>query len=80
MSNGIDPVIQRKINDWRDTLAGSSNSNPLLDFRKSKKPKIEVVTSSLILFDNLAGYESESISFKELRTNQTEADPHQASR
>ncbi|MEH2077177.1 MAG: DUF4011 domain-containing protein [Nostoc sp.] len=74
MSNGINPVIQQKINDWRDKLAGSSNSNPLLDFRKSKKPKIEVVTPSLILFDNLAGYESESISFKELRTNQTEAD------
>ncbi|MDM9581066.1 AAA domain-containing protein [Nostoc sp. GT001] len=74
MSNGINPVIQQKINDWRDKLAGSSNSNPLLDFRKSKKPKIEVITPSLILFDNLAGYESESISFKELRTNQTEAD------
>ncbi|MEH1920607.1 DUF4011 domain-containing protein [Nostoc sp.] len=74
MSNGINPVIQQKINDWRDKLAGSSNSNPLLDFRKSKKPKIEVITPSLILFDKLTGYESESISFKELITNQTEAD------
>ncbi|MBG1269322.1 AAA domain-containing protein [Nostoc sp. WHI] len=74
MSNGINPVIQQKIKDWRDKLAGSSNSNPLLDFRKSNKPKIEVLTPPLILFNNLAGYESESISFKELRTNPTEAD------
>ena len=74
MSNSIDPVIQQKIKDWRDKLAGSSNSNPLLDFRKSNKPKIEVVTPSSILFNNLTGYESESISFKELRTNQTDTD------
>ncbi|MEH2253830.1 AAA domain-containing protein [Nostoc sp.] len=74
MSNGIDPVIQRKIKDWRDKLAGSSNSNPLLDFRKSKKPKIDVVTTPLILFNHLVGDESGSIPFKDLRTNQTNTD------
>lgn len=74
MSNSIDPVIQQKIEDWRDKLAGSSNSNPLLDFRKSKKPKIEVVTPALILFNDLVGDGSKSIPFKDLRTNQTDTD------
>ncbi|OUL30926.1 AAA domain-containing protein [Nostoc sp. 106C] len=74
MTNSINPAIQQKIKDWRHKLAGSSNSNPLVDFRKSNKPKIEVYTPPLSLFQKLVRDESGSIPFNDLKTKQIEDD------
>ncbi|BAZ68425.1 hypothetical protein NIES4106_31870 [Fischerella sp. NIES-4106] len=73
MSNSIYPEIQDIIKDWRDKLADSSNSNPLLNFQKSKKARIDILTSPLILFQACVGEESRVVPLEELKTKQTES-------
>lgn len=74
MSNRLNPAIQGKINYWKDKLADSTNSNPLLNFRKSEKLRVDINTPSSILFKELAGDESRPFPVKELRTKQTDAE------
>ncbi len=74
MSNHINPSIQEKIKYWKDKLADSSNSNPLLDFRKNKKPVVDILTTSSLLYKNLVGDEPIPFPFSELRTKQTNPD------
>ncbi|WP_374939450.1 DUF4011 domain-containing protein [Tolypothrix sp. FACHB-123] len=74
MSNQINPLIQDKIKNWKDKLADSSNSNPLLDFRKNKKPVVDILTTSSLLYKKLVEEESSSYPVSELRTKQTDSD------
>ncbi|MGH2415567.1 MAG: DUF4011 domain-containing protein, partial [Microcystaceae cyanobacterium] len=66
--------IQEKIKIWKNKLAGDSNSNPLLDFRKNKKPVVDILTASSLLYKTFTGDEVNSLAFSELRTKQTDAD------
>jgi hypothetical protein len=52
--------IQEKIQFWKNRLAGDSNSNPLLDFRKNKKPVVDILTASSFLYKNFAVDEASS--------------------
>jgi len=72
MSNLITPEmsnkIQEKIQKWKDKLIDSTNSNPLLDFRKNKN-YVNISTPSSILFNNLTGEQPKPFPINELRTS-----------
>lgn len=65
-------AIEEKIKLWKKKLAGDSNSNPLLDFRKNKKPVINISTNPSFLYKKLAGEEPNAIYFNDLITKQTD--------
>ncbi|KAB8332739.1 DUF4011 domain-containing protein [Scytonema tolypothrichoides VB-61278] len=66
--------IQEKIKIWKKKLAGDSNSNPLLDSRKNKKPVVNILTPSSLLYKNFAGDEANSLPFSQLETKETGTD------
>jgi superfamily I DNA and/or RNA helicase len=66
--------IEEKIQIWKKRLAGDSNSNPLVDFRKNKKPVVDISTASSVLYKNFTGDEPNSLLLSELETKQTGAD------
>lgn len=66
--------IQEKIKIWKKKLAGDSNSNPLVDFRKNQKPVVDIVTASSFLYQKFAGDEANSLLFSEIKTKQSGAD------
>ena len=74
MSNSITQAIQGKIKYWKNKLADDSNSNPLLNFQKSEKLRVDIDTPPSILFKDLAGDESRPVPIRELRTKQTDAE------
>ncbi|MEH2051350.1 AAA domain-containing protein [Nostoc sp.] len=71
MSISDTAAIQEKIKIWKKRLAGDSNSNPLIDFRKNKKPVIDILTSSSLLYKKLAGEESSPFPFNEITSKQS---------
>ncbi|MEH1841645.1 MAG: DUF4011 domain-containing protein [Nostoc sp.] len=74
MSISDTQAIQEKINIWKKKLAGDSNSNPLLDFRKNKKPVIDILTTSSVLYKNFVGEESTPFTFSQLTSKQSDID------
>lgn len=66
--------IEEKIQIWKKRLAGDSNSNPLVDFRKNKKPVVDIPTDSSRLYKHFTGDEANSLPLSELKTKQTGAD------
>ncbi|MEH1852482.1 MAG: IS1634 family transposase [Nostoc sp.] len=71
MSISDTAAIQEKIKIWKKRLAGDSNSNPLIDFRKNKKPVIDILISSSLLYKKLVGEESSPFPFNEITTKQS---------
>ncbi|WP_414565599.1 MULTISPECIES: AAA domain-containing protein [unclassified Anabaena] len=68
-------AILEKIKVWKDKLADFSSSNPLLNFsEKSKKPRVNIFTPPLILFQKFVESDSGEFSVKDLRTEQTDID------
>ncbi|MEH1833860.1 MAG: AAA domain-containing protein [Nostoc sp.] len=74
MSISDTQAIQEKINIWKKRLAGDSNSNPLLDFRKNKKPVIDILTTSSVLYKNFVGEEPTPFPFSQLTSKQSDTD------
>ncbi|MBD2771622.1 DUF4011 domain-containing protein [Iningainema tapete] len=74
MSKPIAQVIQDKIKYWKAKLADDSNNNPLLNFQKSEKLRVDIETPSSILYKELAGDEPRPFPVKELRTKHTDAE------
>ncbi|WP_373526379.1 DUF4011 domain-containing protein [Nostoc sp.] len=74
MSISDTAAIQEKIKIWKKRLAGDSNSNPLIDFRKNQKPVVDILTTSSLLYKNLAGDEPSSFPFSEIRSKQSDTD------
>jgi superfamily I DNA and/or RNA helicase len=74
MSTSEIQEIQEKIKIWKKKLAGDSNSNPLLDFRKNKKPVVDLLTASSLLYKTFAGDEVNSLPLSEVRTKQNDTD------
>ncbi|MEH2278628.1 MAG: DUF4011 domain-containing protein [Nostoc sp.] len=74
MSISDTQAIQEKINIWKKRLAGDSNSNPLLDFRKNKKPVIDILTTSSVLYKNFVGEEPTPFPFSQLTSKQSDPD------
>ncbi|TFI54840.1 DUF4011 domain-containing protein [Mastigocladus laminosus UU774] len=68
-------VIQEKINIWKKRLVGESNSNPLVDLRKNKKPVIDILRDYSRLYTNFAGDEPNSLPMSQLEIKQTDDDP-----
>jgi hypothetical protein len=66
--------IEDKIQIWKQRLAGDSNSNPLVDFRKNKKPVVDIITDASFLYKKFAEDEANSLSTSELQTKQTGTD------
>ncbi|MDF5733405.1 MAG: hypothetical protein PUP92_36865, partial [Rhizonema sp. PD38] len=71
MSKSIEPRIKDKIKYWKKLLTDDTNSNPLLNFKKSEKLRVDIDTTCLLLFKNLVGDSSRALPVKELRTKQT---------
>ncbi|MEH1926705.1 DUF4011 domain-containing protein [Nostoc sp.] len=74
MSISDTAAIQEKIKIWKKRLAGDSNSNPLIDFRKNKKPVVDILTNSSLLYKKLAGDEPSSFPFSEITSKQSDTD------
>ncbi|WP_375513258.1 DUF4011 domain-containing protein [uncultured Nostoc sp.] len=74
MSISDTAAIQEKIKIWKKRLAGDSNSNPLIDFRKNKKPVVDILTASSLLYKKLAGDEPSPFAFNEITSKQTDTD------
>ncbi len=75
MSNSMNLAIQEKIKVWKDKLADFSSSNPLLNFsEKSKKPRVNISTPPLILFQKFVESDSGEFPVKDLETEQTDSD------
>ncbi|MEH2167119.1 MAG: DUF4011 domain-containing protein [Nostoc sp.] len=74
MSISDTQAIQEKINIWKKRLAGDSNSNPLLDFRKNKKPVIDILTTSSVLYKNFVAEEPNPFPFSQLTSKQSDTD------
>ncbi|MEH2329111.1 AAA domain-containing protein [Nostoc sp.] len=74
MSISDTAAIQEKIKIWKKRLAGDSNSNPLIDFRKNKKPVVDILTTSSLLYKNLAVDEPSAFPFNEITSKQTDTD------
>ncbi|RUT04657.1 hypothetical protein DSM106972_042260 [Dulcicalothrix desertica PCC 7102] len=74
MSISVTEEIQQKIQIWKKRLVGDSNSNPLVDFRKNKKPVVNILTDSSSLYSSFAGDDTVSLPFSQLETEQTDTD------
>lgn len=74
MSISDTAVIQEKIKIWQKKLAGDSNSNPLIDFRKNKKPVVNILTNSSLLYKKLVGDEPSPLAFSEITSKQSDTD------
>ncbi|MEH2270532.1 MAG: AAA domain-containing protein [Nostoc sp.] len=75
MSISESQTIQDKINIWKKRLIGESNSNPLVDLRKNKKPIVSILTASSLLYNKFAEDDPNSLPISELETKQTDDDP-----
>ena len=67
MSTSETQEIQEKIKIWKKRLAGDSNSNPLVDFRKNKKPVVDIVTDSSFLYTPLLSLSGRAIAISLMR-------------
>ncbi|MEH1880979.1 AAA domain-containing protein [Nostoc sp.] len=74
MSISDTTAIQEKIKIWQKKLAGDSNSNPLIDFRKNKKPVVNILTNSSLLYKKLVGDEPSPLAFSEITSKQSDTD------
>lgn len=68
----ISPLVEEKIQQWKNDLSDKSKSNPLINFRENPKKNLRLEMTASELFDQLLNKKNSSINLTSLVENNSE--------